>query len=66
MTPTAAHGERQIEMHRRECEARWVLTQPFGKRRPHLEMVGKRRGEAARTELEAEVKRQYQLMKAPG
>lgn len=40
-----------------------MLAQPFAQRRPYLELVGKRRGEASRKELETEVKRQHQLMK---
>jgi len=51
------------ETHRRECEARWVLAQPFARRRPYLELVGSRRGDAAKEELEMEVKRQHHLTK---
>ncbi|MGR6075466.1 DUF7696 family protein [Achromobacter sp. CSND-B12] len=57
-------GYSNTEEHRRACEARQILAWPFEKRRPYLEMVGKRRGEAAQKELEMEVKRQYQLAKA--
>ncbi|MFY3577146.1 DUF7696 family protein [Achromobacter xylosoxidans] len=51
------------EEHRRECEARQILAWPFEKRRPYLELVGKRRGAEAREELEMEVKKQYRLNK---
>lgn len=52
------------EQHRKECEARQVLQWPFEKRKPYLELVGKRRGEQARMELEKEIIRQYRLAKA--
>jgi len=49
------------EEHRRACEARQVLAWPFQKRRPYLDLVEKRRGEAARQELEMEVRKQHQI-----
>jgi len=52
-----------VEQYRRECEARWVLRLPFAKRRPWLQSIGKRRGEAGRKYLEDEVIRQYRFMK---
>ena len=52
------------EQYRKECEARQVLKWPFEKRKPYLELVGKRRGERARMALEKEIIRQYQLAKA--
>lgn len=55
--------KKEIEQHRRECEARWVLKQPFEKRKPYLKLVGKKRGEQARMELEAEIIRQHRLAK---
>lgn len=55
---------RNTEQYRRECEARQVLAWPFEKRKPYLALVGKRRGEAARMELEQEVIRQHRLAKA--
>lgn len=57
-------GYSNTEEHRRACEARQILAWPFEKRRPYLELVGKRRGEAAQRELEMEVKRQHRLTKA--
>ncbi len=57
-------GYSNTEEHRRACEARQILAWPFEKRRPYLELVGKRRGEAAQRELEMEVKRQHRLIKA--
>lgn len=51
------------EEHRRACEARQVLAWPFKQRKPYLELVGKRRGDAARKELEMEVMRQHRQAK---
>ncbi|MCQ9618371.1 hypothetical protein L1889_18195 [Paenalcaligenes niemegkensis] len=51
------------EQYRHECEARYVLSMPFNARKPFLELVGKRRGDAAKTALELEVRRQYRLSK---
>ncbi|MFY1837533.1 DUF7696 family protein [Achromobacter xylosoxidans] len=56
-------GYSDTEEHRRQCEARQILAWPFEKRRPYLDLVGKRRGAAAREELEMEVRRQYRLGK---
>jgi len=53
----------EMEQHRKECEARQVLKWPFEKRKPYLELVGKRRGEQARMELEAEIIRQHRMAK---
>lgn len=50
-----------IEQFRKECEARQVLDWPFEKRKPFLQMVGKRRGIAAQKELEREIMRQHKL-----
>lgn len=52
-----------VEKFRRECEARWVLTQPFSHRKPYLDGVGVQRGLDAQRELEAEVIRQHKAMK---
>lgn len=49
------------ETYRRECEARTVLSWEFEQRRPYLDLVGKRRGEAAKKALEAEIRRQHRL-----
>jgi len=40
------------------------LQWPFEKRKPYLELVGKKRGEQARMELEKEIIRQHRLEKA--
>lgn len=53
----------QTEQHRHECEARHVLSLPFADRKPYLEGIGRRRGEAAKAALENEVRRQHQLRK---
>ena len=55
--------KKEVEQHRKECEARWVLKQPFEKRKPYLALVGKRRGEAAKMDLQREVIRQHRLAK---
>lgn len=47
------------EQHRHDCEVRFVLSLPFAERRPYLELVGKRRGQAARDALEADMIRQH-------
>jgi len=60
-TPALAAIRALVEQYRRECEARGVLRLPFEKRRPWLESIGKRRGEAGRRYLEGEVIRQYRL-----
>ncbi|WP_444979155.1 DUF7696 family protein [Bordetella genomosp. 10] len=52
------------EEHRRECEARWVLAQPFGARKPYLELVQRQRGEVGRRDLEAEILKQHKAIKA--
>lgn len=52
------------EVWRRECEARQVLRWPLSNRRAYLELVGKRRGETARKELEMEVTRQHRLARS--
>lgn len=54
----------ETEQFRKECEARQVLKWPFAKRKPYLEMVGKRRGEKAQMELQAEIIKQHRLAKA--
>jgi len=56
----------RVEQYRRECEARGVLRLPFDRRRPWLERIGKRRGEAGRKYLEEEVIRQHRLMQQQG
>ena len=40
-----------------------MLAWPFKQRKPYLELVGKRRGDAARKELEMEVMRQHRQAK---
>ncbi|MFT0532250.1 hypothetical protein ACMHYJ_05355 [Castellaniella hirudinis] len=52
-----------VEQHRRECEARRVLSLPKPERRPWLDSIGKRRGQAAQKYLEDEVIRQHKLNK---
>lgn len=47
------------EEWRRECEARHVLTLPFDKRVPYLNLVGRKRGSEAQHYLEIEVRRQF-------
>lgn len=54
----------EMEQYRKECEARQVLKWPFEKRKPYLELVGKKRGEKARMEIETEIIRQHRLAKA--
>lgn len=53
-----------VEQRRKECEARQVLAWPFEKRKPYLALVGKKRGEKAQMELQAEIIRQHRLAKA--
>ncbi|WP_420902062.1 DUF7696 family protein [Achromobacter mucicolens] len=60
MIPRDEVGEGS-EARRRECEARHVLTLPFDRRKPYLDLVAKRRGVGARHDLELEVKRQFAL-----
>jgi len=62
-TPNLAVIRRKVEQYRRECEARGVLRLPFDQRRPWLESIGKRRGEAGRKYLEDEVIRQHRFMR---
>ncbi|WP_459178429.1 DUF7696 family protein [Achromobacter insolitus] len=38
-----------------------MLTLPFERRKPYLDLVGKRRGAEARQDLEQEIKRQFDL-----
>ncbi|WP_455768472.1 DUF7696 family protein [Achromobacter xylosoxidans] len=38
-----------------------MLTLPFDRRKPYLDVVGKRRGVVARQDLEQEIKRQFAL-----
>ena len=52
-----------IEQHRRECEARWVLSLSKEQRKPWLDSIGKRRGPDAQKYLEDEVIRQHRLSK---
>lgn len=40
-----------------ECEARWVLAMPFNDRAPYLVEIAKKRGEAGREALSAEISR---------
>ncbi|MCZ4331082.1 hypothetical protein [Castellaniella denitrificans] len=53
----------QIERRRRECEARHILSLPYGQRKPELDAIGRRRGKAAQRYLEEEVIRQFRLKK---
>lgn len=53
----------QTEQRRRECESRHVLSMPFSQRSPYLDLVAKRRGEAARRYLADEIHRQHKLAK---
>lgn len=54
----------QTEQHRKQCEARTVLSWPLNDRRAHLDLVEKRRGIPGRRELEAEMIRQFNARKA--
>lgn len=54
---------RDVEQHRRECEARWVLGLERSARKPWLDSIGKKRGLAAQKYLEEEVIRQHKLMR---
>lgn len=56
--------DKKSEAYRRECEARTVLSWEFERRRPYLDLVGKRRGAEALKELEVEIRRQHRLAKA--
>lgn len=47
------------EPHRRECEAREVMSWEHSRRRAHYERVLKARGKAALDELREEVNRQW-------
>lgn len=47
------------EEHRRECEARFVLSLEKQKRREYLELVRSKRGEAGADVLKADVERMY-------
>ncbi|HWK72198.1 MAG TPA: hypothetical protein VNS29_15295 [Burkholderiaceae bacterium] len=47
------------EAYRAQSEARAVLAMEFSARRPYLDLVEKKRGTAARQELEREIIRQY-------
>lgn len=53
--------ERSDEQHRKECEARKVLTMPKVRRQAYYKGVEEKRGTKAAKELVAEVKRQYKL-----
>lgn len=55
--------KKDVEQHRRECEARYVLAMPREARKPWLDSIGKRRGLAAQKYLEEEVIRQHRLSK---
>lgn len=47
------------------CEARHIIKLPhIAARRQYLELVGKRRGEAAKKELEVEVLAEWERQKA--
>lgn len=47
------------EVWRRQCEARHVLSLPFDRRVPYLNLVGRKRGIEAQQYLEQEVRRQF-------
>jgi hypothetical protein len=47
------------EAWRRQCEARHVLSLPFDRRVPYLNLVGRKRGIEAQQYLEQEVRRQF-------
>lgn len=49
-----------VEEHRRQCEARWVLSLPTkSARQVYLDAVEKRRGKAAAEYLKTEVMNQW-------
>jgi hypothetical protein len=49
-----------VEQHRRECEARWVLSLPtLQERREYLSRIEKRRGKDAADYLKTEVENQW-------
>lgn len=55
---------RTDEAWRRECEARYVLKLPGKDRRQvYLDLVGQRRGEEAKRELEIEIMQQWKKRK---
>ena len=54
------------DSYRRECEARTVLSWPFEKRKPYLDLVEKHRGSEARKYLEQEIIKQHKLAKKEG
>lgn len=47
------------ESWRLQCEARHVLSLPFDRRVPYLNLVGRKRGIEAQQYLEQEVRRQF-------
>lgn len=51
------------EQHRRECEARWVLSLPKDARKGYIERVREKRGAKAAAELADEVRRQWNMQK---
>lgn len=52
------------EAYRKECEARFILSWPTKQaRRDYLDMVEKKRGAAARQELEREMMKQWKESK---
>lgn len=56
---------RRSDQWRMECEARHVLSLRFSDREPYLALVGRRRGLNGRMSLEAEVKRQFAVLRRP-
>lgn len=52
-----------VEQHRKECEARQVLSWPKHQRTEYLKLVEKKRGEEACKELKAEIMRQWRESK---
>lgn len=54
-----------VEKHRRECEARDVLTMPRVKRIEYYAGVKRHRGEAALKDLIEEVKKQWNATQQP-
>lgn len=56
---SAAAPGASIEQHRRECEARLVLSWPLAQRREYLKGVAEVRGDAAAEELKQEIRRQW-------
>ncbi|WP_419191427.1 DUF7696 family protein [Achromobacter spanius] len=56
---TNSASKTSSESWRLHCEARHVLSLPFDRRVPYLNLVGRKRGIEAQKYLEQEVRRQF-------